>query len=205
MYAGRVAEEGPVCRVFTAPRHPYTAEAAGGASRTSTPTGGRSRRHPGLAAGPARPAAGLPVRAALPGRDGRLHGGRPARGHLPDGVRVACHLYPAGREGGALISADEVAARRALPVRAGSAGRGARGGGRAARRRAREGAHPRSTASRSTSRSAAAWSIRLPRRPRRRRPGGRRDRPRDRARARSSASSASPARARRRPVGSSSS
>ena len=42
MYAGRVAEEGPVRRVFTAPRHPYTQELLA-RTRTSTPTGGRSR------------------------------------------------------------------------------------------------------------------------------------------------------------------
>ena len=39
-----------------------------------------ARRHPGRAAGPAQPAAGLPVRAPLLVRDGRLPRGRPARG-----------------------------------------------------------------------------------------------------------------------------
>ena len=72
MYAGRVAEEGPVRRVFTAPRHPYTAEAP-----RRLPEHPRrppdARGHPGHAAGPARPAAGLPVRAALRVRDGGLH------------------------------------------------------------------------------------------------------------------------------------
>jgi hypothetical protein len=31
---------------------------------------------------------------------------------FPDGVRVACHLHPAGSDGGVLISAADVAARR---------------------------------------------------------------------------------------------
>jgi hypothetical protein len=35
---------------------------------------------------------------------------------FPDGVRVACHQHPAGTDGGVLISADDVAARRSLPV-----------------------------------------------------------------------------------------
>jgi hypothetical protein len=35
---------------------------------------------------------------------------------FPDGVRVACHLYPAGKDGGVLISADEVARRSATTI-----------------------------------------------------------------------------------------
>ena len=72
MYAGKVAEEGPVGAVFTAPRHPYTQKLL-----RRVPEHPRrpadARRHPGLAAGPARPAARLPVRAALPVRDAGLH------------------------------------------------------------------------------------------------------------------------------------
>ncbi len=41
MYAGRVAEEGPVRRVFTAPAPPVHAQACCRPSRTSTPTAGR--------------------------------------------------------------------------------------------------------------------------------------------------------------------
>ena len=72
MYAGRVAEEGPVDEVFRRPRHPYTQKLAvvvpEHPCRSADP-----RRHPRLAAGPAQPAAGLPVRAALLVRDGRVH------------------------------------------------------------------------------------------------------------------------------------
>ena len=79
MYAGKVAEEGPVSRVFTAPRHPYTRKLL-----SAFPNIHADRRTldviPGVAAGPAQPAAGLPVRAALLVRDGRLPRGRPARG-----------------------------------------------------------------------------------------------------------------------------
>ena len=81
MYAGKVAEEGPVARVFTRAAPPVHAEAA-----VVVPEHPRrppdARRHPGLAAGPAQPAARVPVRAALRVRDGRLPRGRPARGHV---------------------------------------------------------------------------------------------------------------------------
>ena len=33
-----------------------------------------------------------------------------------DGVRVACHLHPPGQNGGVLISAEDVAARRGIAV-----------------------------------------------------------------------------------------
>ena len=64
MYAGRVAEEGPVDEVFRRPRHPYTQKllARVPEHRRRPPD---ARGHPRLAAGPARPAARLPVRAAL--------------------------------------------------------------------------------------------------------------------------------------------
>jgi len=37
---------------------------------------------------------------------------------FPDGVRVACHLHPAGQAGGELISAEQVAARRSTTTAA---------------------------------------------------------------------------------------
>ena len=78
MYAGRVAEEGPVEEVFRRPRHPYTQKLLAAfpniARRSSD-----ARGHPRLAARPARPATGLPLRAALLRGDARLLGGRPAR------------------------------------------------------------------------------------------------------------------------------
>ncbi len=79
MYAGKVAEEGPVSRIFTAPRHPYTEKLLGAFPNIST-----DRRTldtiPGAAAGPARTARRLPLPSALSCRDGRLPRGRPARG-----------------------------------------------------------------------------------------------------------------------------
>ena len=62
----------------TPPLHP---EAAVGVPEHPRRSPG-ARCHPGLAARPAQPATGLPVRAALRVRDGHLHGGRAARGHL---------------------------------------------------------------------------------------------------------------------------
>jgi hypothetical protein len=35
---------------------------------------------------------------------------------FPDGVRVACHLHPPGRDGGIAVSPADVAARSHLPV-----------------------------------------------------------------------------------------
>ena len=60
MYAGRVAEEGPVEVVFRQPRHPYTQKLLGGLPEHRTPTGGRSRssRAPRPTCATRRPAAG---------------------------------------------------------------------------------------------------------------------------------------------------
>ena len=64
MYAGRVAEEGPVAEVFRQPRHPYTQKLlARVPEHPRRPADARG--DPRLAARPARPAARLPVRAAL--------------------------------------------------------------------------------------------------------------------------------------------
>ena len=109
MYAGRVAEEGPVDAGLHRPAAPVHPEAA----RRVPEHPGRpahARGHPGPAAGPARSAAGLPVRAALRVRDGGLLRGRPAGGDVPDGVRVACHLYP-GRSDGAAVSVERAPRR----------------------------------------------------------------------------------------------
>ena len=93
MYAGRVAEEGPVAEVFTRPRHPYTQKLLGGVpEHPRRPADARG--HPGLAAGPARPAAGLPVRAALLVRRWRSARRSCRPRSTFGGVRVACHLYP---------------------------------------------------------------------------------------------------------------
>jgi peptide/nickel transport system ATP-binding protein len=93
MYAGRVAEEGPVSRVFTAPRHPYTQKLLGAfpsiqADRrtlevipgqppdlVSPPKGCRFAPRCGFA---------MPVCSEVD----------PPETRFADRVRVACHLYP---------------------------------------------------------------------------------------------------------------
>ena len=95
MYAGRVAEEGPVRRVFAAPRHPYTQKLL-----ASVPNIHADRRTldvipgappdlrnppPGCRFAPRCPAA-MPVCSEVV----------PAEVRFADGVRVACHLYPSG-------------------------------------------------------------------------------------------------------------
>ncbi len=81
MYAGRIAEEGPVRRVFTAPRHPYT-QALLSAYPQHPRRPADARGHPGNAARSAQPAARVPLRPALRVRHAGLHGGRAAGGHV---------------------------------------------------------------------------------------------------------------------------
>ena len=134
-----------------------------------------ARGHPGLAAGPAQPAAGLPVRAALLVRDGHLHGGRAARDDVrcASGSRAICTRRrrpqrPRWSPGSATWRWSRVVASRRIGAGAEAArddGAGARSGsaGRAVvpdaptRRTWRPG-RPSSCcpASRSTSRSTAA-------------------------------------------------
>ena len=73
MYAGNVAEEGPV-PTSSSGRAIRTRSGCWPPSRISPPTGG-PRGHPGFTARPARATAGLPIRAALLVRDGCLLGG----------------------------------------------------------------------------------------------------------------------------------
>ena len=93
MYAGRVAEEGPVRRVFTAPRHPYTQALLG-----AYPNIHADRRTleviPGMPPDLRNPPPGcrfaprcafaMPVCTEVV----------PPEITFADGVRVACHLYP---------------------------------------------------------------------------------------------------------------
>jgi peptide/nickel transport system ATP-binding protein len=93
MYAGKVAEEGPVRRVFTAPRHPYTRKLVG-----SVPNLHADRRTlevitgqppdlldppPGCRFAP-RCEFAMPVCTEVV----------PPEVRFSDGVRVACHLFP---------------------------------------------------------------------------------------------------------------
>jgi peptide/nickel transport system ATP-binding protein len=93
MYAGRVAEEGPVNRVFTVPRHPYTKKLLGAfpsihaERRTLEVIPGQP---PDLLAPPPgcrfapRCSFAMPVCTEVV----------PPEVRFSDGVRVACHLYP---------------------------------------------------------------------------------------------------------------
>jgi oligopeptide/dipeptide ABC transporter ATP-binding protein len=117
MYAGRVAEEGPVRRIFSAPRHPYTAKLLG-----AFPSIHADRRGldtiPGQPPDLRDPPAGCRFHPRCPAVMAVCKEVVPPEVLFPDGVRVACHLHPAGREGGVLVSAADVAARSAPAVTA---------------------------------------------------------------------------------------
>ncbi|MHB8891296.1 MAG: ABC transporter ATP-binding protein [Candidatus Limnocylindrales bacterium] len=95
MYAGRVAEEGPVRRVFTAPRHPYTQKLL-----SAFPNIRADRRTleviPGAPPDLRKPPPGcrFAPRCAAAMDVCRIE--VPPEVRFDDGVRVACHLYPAG-------------------------------------------------------------------------------------------------------------
>ncbi len=157
MYAGRVAEEGSVREVFTRPRHPYTQKLLsafpniqadrrtlevipGSPPDLRTPPPG-CRFHP-------RCAFAMPVCSEVV----------PPEVTLADGVRVACHLYPAGHRRRAgdghrrrTPSGRPCRSWRRRPTRRRSGSRRRRDGRRPAPARG-----PR----RSTSRSAAGSSTR---------------------------------------------
>jgi oligopeptide/dipeptide ABC transporter ATP-binding protein len=111
MYAGRVAEEGPVSRIFTAPRHPYTEKLLG-----AFPSISADRRTletiPGTPPDLRDPPAGCRFHPRCPVAMDVCREVVPPEVLFPDGVRVACHLHPAGEGGGVLISADDVVKRR---------------------------------------------------------------------------------------------
>ncbi len=98
MYAGRVAEEGPVETMFTRPRHPYTQKLLAAfpniqADRRTLdiiPGAPPDLRHPppGCRFAPRCPFAMDVCREVVP-----------PEVRLADGVRVACHLYPLGSDG----------------------------------------------------------------------------------------------------------
>jgi oligopeptide/dipeptide ABC transporter ATP-binding protein len=97
MYAGKVAEEGPVRRVFTAPRHPYTQKLL-----SAFPNIRADRRTldvipgqpPDLRAVPP----GCPFAPRCPAAMAICSEVMPPEVRFADGVRVACHLYPPGSE-----------------------------------------------------------------------------------------------------------
>ncbi len=99
MYAGKVAEEGPVQRVFAAPRHPYTQKLL-----ASFPNIRADRRTldviPGMPPDLRHPPVGCPFASRCPAVMPICTEVMPPEVHFADGVRVACHLYPADAEGG---------------------------------------------------------------------------------------------------------
>jgi oligopeptide/dipeptide ABC transporter ATP-binding protein len=104
MYAGKVAEEGPVSEVFRRPRHPYTQKLL-----SAFPNIASDRRTldvipgsppdlreppPGCRFEPRCPLAMAVCREVVPPET------------TFDGVRVACHLYPAGSDGQPVRAVD---------------------------------------------------------------------------------------------------
>jgi len=93
MYAGRVAEEGPVGRVFTAPRHPYTQKLL-----ASFPNIRTDRRTldviPGQPPDLRDPPPGCRFAPRCPAAMPVCTEAVPPEVRFADGVRVACHLYP---------------------------------------------------------------------------------------------------------------
>jgi oligopeptide/dipeptide ABC transporter ATP-binding protein len=98
MYAGRVAEEGPVDRVFREPRHPYTQMLL-----AAIPNVESDRRRLGTIPGSPpdlrNPPPGCRFAERCPAALAVCRVEVPAEVRFPDGVRVACHLYPPGSDG----------------------------------------------------------------------------------------------------------
>jgi oligopeptide/dipeptide ABC transporter ATP-binding protein len=94
MYAGRVAEEGPVGRTFSEPRHPYTRLLMG-----AFPSFHSDRRTleviPGAPPDLRRPPPGCRFAPRCPSVMDVCREVVPPEVVFPDGVRVACHLYGA--------------------------------------------------------------------------------------------------------------
>ena len=93
MYAGLIAEEGPVSRVFTAPRHPYTQKLL-----SSFPNIRADRRTldviPGAPPDLRNPPPGCAFAARCPAAMAVCSEVAPPEVRFADDVRVSCHLYP---------------------------------------------------------------------------------------------------------------
>ena len=98
MYAGKVAEEGPVGIVFRNPRHPYTAKLLG-----AFPNIRADRRTleviPGQPPDLRDPPKACRFADRCPMARDLCRQVAPPEVTLPDGVRVACHLWPEGSDG----------------------------------------------------------------------------------------------------------
>ncbi len=115
MYAGRVAEEGPVRKIFTAPRHPYTTKLL-----SAFPNIHADRRTldtiPGIPPDLREPPSGCRFHPRCPVAMAVCKEVVPPEVVFPDGVRVACHLHPAGQDGGIIATMASIAAREPLVV-----------------------------------------------------------------------------------------
>ncbi|HVM30029.1 MAG TPA: ABC transporter ATP-binding protein [Candidatus Limnocylindrales bacterium] len=104
MYAGMVAEEGPVRRVFAAPRHPYTTSLL-----RSFPSIRASRRTldviPGSPPDLRNPPTGCRFHPRCPAAMAVCSEQVPPEVTFEDGVRVACHLFPPGSPGSVAVAA----------------------------------------------------------------------------------------------------
>ncbi len=98
MYAGRVAEEGPVARIFRTPRHPYTQKLL-----AAFPNIHADRRSleviPGSPPDLRTPPPGCRFHPRCPLAMPVCAESVPPEVTFDDGVRVACHLYPPGGDG----------------------------------------------------------------------------------------------------------
>jgi peptide/nickel transport system ATP-binding protein len=98
MYAGKVAEEGAVSTVFRRPRHPYTAKLLG-----AFPNIHADRRTleviPGQPPDLRDPSAACRFAPRCPMARDLCREVAPPETVMPDGIRVACHLWPAGSDG----------------------------------------------------------------------------------------------------------
>ena len=105
MYAGRVAEEGPVRTIFSGPRHPYTQMLL-----AAIPNLDSDKRLlatiPGSPPDLRTPPPGCRFHPRCPMAMDVCREVVPPEVRYADGVRVACHLYPPGGDG----------ARRPIPV-----------------------------------------------------------------------------------------
>ncbi len=97
MYAGRVAEEGPVAQVFREPHHPYTRKLL-----AAFPSIRAARRTlemiPGSIPDLRNPPPGCRFSPRCEHAMAVCSEVVPPEVRLPDGVRVACHLYPPSAE-----------------------------------------------------------------------------------------------------------
>jgi oligopeptide/dipeptide ABC transporter ATP-binding protein len=98
MYAGKVAEEGHVRTVFATPRHPYTAKLLG-----AFPNIHADRRTldviPGSPPDLRNPPKACRFADRCPMARELCREVAPPEAVMPDGVRVACHLWPVGSDG----------------------------------------------------------------------------------------------------------